>query len=205
MLKLITRSCTIFAIALAAVAMAGQDDWQILTTKEGSLTLSAPPTWIISDLNDPKAREAYERFKKDNPKMAAQMAQEPNTDKYIIALLDTGTGGEIMDAFNLIRQKHGGLTDKQFGLVVDQIAKSVPVKGKVERKSVTLPVGKAMMYWYTMAPKMPDGSVKELDSMGVLFLSREDVYIGTFVGPAGAVKARMPVWEKMVKSFKFGG
>lgn len=199
------RSLILIAAAISSVAFAGQADWSKFTSKEGSLSASAPSSWILGDTENEQFKAAYQKIKENNPKLAESMSSNLS-DKYILTLFDlqgAGEGAVVADCLNIVKQPHGGLTVKMYGDVAKELQKGLPLKGKLENKVIDTANGKTLTYWGTIDVKGPDNVTRSLDLLGVMFLKSENVYIATFV-TSGKLKEKRETWDKIVKSFKLG-
>ncbi|MBS1714165.1 MAG: hypothetical protein JST30_07485 [Armatimonadetes bacterium] len=200
-----TRTMTVALglFALATTAFTQDKDWTTLTSKDGSFSASFPPAWVLGDSDDPDYRRSVEKFKQDNPKIAAKMSANTN-DKQILLAYDTGnvTPEGWIDVVNVMKQPHGGLTTKMYEDVYREVAKNMQTKGKLDHKVVDGPSGKALTYWGTIVAKVGEAENAELDLYGVLFLKGDHVYIVTFMAKGGELKSKRPVWDKVVKTIK---
>lgn len=193
-----------FALLIVSAALIAaqpfQDGWSKYTTQEGTLSLSLPPQYLLTNSDDPTAQAEYEKIRQNNPKMAKMMDEKPQNAILSAVNMDEVMTGKV-GVVQVMKSPNGGLTHAMYGAVAKEIAKGLTMKGKLEHKIVDLPVGKTLTYWGTMILNTEAGK-QEMDILAYLFLKGEDLYILQFVSEAGGLKANRETWEKIAKSAK---
>jgi hypothetical protein len=188
-------------MALTALAAQVPDNWQKVTTEDGSLSVSVPGEWLVSDPNDPTFQAEYEKVRANNPEWAKKMSEKPVGAALVVYDMDAISTGK-MGVLNVIKSKGNGLTTKMYGDVAKEIAKGLPLKGKLNHKILDLPVGKSLSYWGTLEIAVESGSKRELDLLAYLFLKNEDLYILQFMCDGNDLKTKRETFEKVAKSAK---
>lgn len=185
-----------------ATAVISQTDWVTTKSKEGSVTMKAPPSWIVVDASDPEYKKSLEEVRKNNPKLAQAMGQQQDLNQ-ILRMLDADDLGEdgYIDNMTIIKREAPGLTPAMFGEVGKEIMKQMPFKKKGEYKVVDSPNGKALNYWGAMDIKT-DSNTVGVDLMGYMLVKGDNLYVVTFGTVEGNMKTRKTDYDKMFQSIK---
>jgi hypothetical protein len=195
----------VLLVGAAGAVISMQADWIKTKSKEGSVTLQTPPTWYVADDSDPEYIKRVEEVRKNNPKLGAMMSGGGSTDKNQILRMmdgaDDGTDG-YLDNFNLVKRPAGGLTEKYFKEVGDEILKQMPFRKKGEYKIIDTPLGKALSYWGTMDIALADKSKLGVDLLGYMLVKNDNLYVFSFGASEGNMKNRKETYEKILKSAK---
>jgi hypothetical protein len=201
------KSIRLKAILLASAALMGtfatalQDNWQKFTTKDGKLSIKLPQTWGILDANDPNFQAALRKINELNPKLAKSMDPSKPTN-YALQCYDYGDdiSDGAMDNMNVVIAKNPGITEKEYGLVGNEILKGIEWDGKGNQKVVSMPQGKMLHYWGTMKFKVDETTTSKADVMGYLMIKGENLYILTFSMGGGQMGKKRENVEKMMKT-----
>lgn len=200
------KSKLIFILAAtvaAGIVTARQTDWVKATTKDGSLTLMAPPSWMVSDTKDPAYVKRRDEILAKNPNLKSTL--EPGGDDSQVLMMmdmnDTGEDGYI-DNVNVVKKANPGITEKDYKAVGDAVLQQLPLKGKGKYEIITLPVGKALTYTGALKIATADRGEVIMDALGYLFVKGDSFYVITFGTHEGNMKKMKETYEKIAKSIK---
>lgn len=195
----IIAGLTLLSVAGAVIS---QTDWISTKTKDGSVTLKAPPSYIVTDDSDPEYKARVEEVRKNNPKLAQSMDQKQDLNQ-ILRMLDSEDMGEdgYIDNFTIVKREAPGLTPAMFGEVGKEILKAMPFKKKGEYKVIDSPNGKALNYWGSMDVKT-DTTTVGVDIMGYMMVKGDNLYVVTFGTNEGNMKKKRPDFDKIFQSIK---
>lgn len=191
------------ATVAAGFVMAAQTDWVKVTARDGSLTIQAPPSWMVADTKDPDYIKRRDEILAKNPNLKSTL--EPNgDDSQILMLMDMNDTGEdgYMDNVNIVKKPNPGITEKDYKAVGDEIMKQLPLKGKGKYEVVTMPNGKMLTYTGALKIATADKGEVVMDALGYIFVAGNSFYVVTFGTNEGNMKNMKPTYEKMVKSIK---
>lgn len=191
------------ATVAAGFVMAAQTDWVKVTARDGSLTIQAPPSWMVADTKDPAYIKRRDEILAKNPNLKSTL--EPNgDDSQILMLMDMNDTGEdgYMDNVNIVKKPNPGITEKDYKAVGDEIMKQLPLKGKGKYEVVTMPNGKMLTYTGALKIATADKGEVVMDALGYIFVAGNSFYVVTFGTNEGNMKIMKPTYEKMVKSIK---
>jgi len=198
------RTALVITVLVGTAAYCQEKGWIKLSGKGGTFTTMAPEGWVVSDPKDPTFTSSVEKFKESNPKIAEQMSEKADDDSILMAFDTTSITKEgMIDVLYVLKDAKSQLTPEMYPDVVEELAKGEQIKGKLESKILDFPVGKTLTYWYTMTVKVEGKGDTEMDQYGLMFVHDGDLYVASFVGQAGSLAKKKPVWEKIAKSFKF--
>lgn len=204
MKKLSFAPLLLAGILLTTTATASDDVWKSLTSHEGSITLSLPPTWVNGNPKDPKSKEDLAKLKETNPLLYGAVSGDKKVDETQILLAYDGTDivldDEAIDTISVQKRPSEGLTPELYDLVGKEIEKSLPHKGAYDYKIMDVSFGKMLVYWTTMVNKDDKGKEKPMDVTGAMFVKGENMFVATIVTGEHQYKDKKEIFEKIFKS-----
>ncbi len=179
-----------------------QSDWKTTPSREGSITVSLPPTWVVSDPGNAETARRLEEFKTSNPRLGQLMDPKANERQILLALDPSASAGRI-DSLNILKNPSAGLSPDMYGLVADALKSSLGTNmvGEFHSAQIDLPVGKSFKYWMTMRAKV-GASETTLDLYNVMFVKGDLLYVVTFATEAGQLAKRRDQWDKIIASLR---
>jgi hypothetical protein len=197
------KSIFVLALAGSAFAFAAQKtvvktkDWKTFATKDGKFSIKAPKGWGTSNPDDPNSKEADEKFKKNNPQIAAMAEKAPNYDLF---LMDIGDPSIInSNNVSVVSAKDSGLTTAMY----PQVAQGIIREAKLEKsgwKELELPSGKSVTYWGQLPVVIDEKTNANVSVIGYVVAKGNTVYICTMATSAAEMKVQKPIYEAMAKT-----
>jgi hypothetical protein len=198
------RSAAFFALAFTTIVFAAQKvavntaDWKSFSTKDGKFTIRAPKTWGSADPNDATSKEAMEKIKANNPKMAKMFdGQENQFDLYLFDF--SGDASKGLNNLNLKTLKDSGLTPALYPDVAVEVVKQTNMKNS-GWKVIDLPAGKTLNYWGDLSLALGDGQTITLKTQGYLTVKENIAYICTMTTTPVQEKTEKPIFDAMAKT-----
>ena len=198
------KTSSLIVIAVTSLAFAVQRtavntaDWKSFSTKDGKFTIKAPKTWGSADPNDATSKEAMEKIKANNPKMAKMFDNDDN--KFDLYMFDfSGDASKGLSNLNLKTLKDSGLTPSLYPDVAGEVVKQTNMKNS-GWKVIDLPAGKTLNYWGDLSLALGEGQSITLKTEGYLTVKENIAYICTMTTTPAQEKTVKPIFEAMAKS-----
>ena len=200
-MNLKAKSFLLLAVATGAFAAEqsiNTADWKTFASKDENFSIRAPKSWGKADPNDAVSKDAMERIKANNPKMAKMFDNQDN--RFELYMFDFGGDAtKGLSNLNLKVLRDSGLTTAMYPDLADAIIKQANLKN-FGHKVIDLPAGKTLSYWGELGVSLGDQQSKDFKVYGYLTVKDNMTYICTMTTTPDQDKTNKPVFDAMAKS-----
>lgn len=166
------------AAETTTVAAPLPDGWTEAESKDGKMKMALPPSWVVSDSDNPEVKKQIADLVKENPAFA-----QANTSNYYFMAMSSKPKDNFSDNVNVVKKplpQTIPFDDATAAALKQELTKAMPVEGELEMELTKVPQGNA--YRYNATLKLSQGGGKELKTyvIGYMLFQSTDMYILTF-------------------------
>ena len=184
--------------------------WVLYDMPTVGLAIAAPPKWSVYAFDAAGREKLSEDLKSEDPAVVAQiedLIQEFEGQMNVMLLgfdTDSPDGSQFVSNFNIFAAEIGsgiGL-DTLADLSSQQIQTLMPVDGEVERESIEIPAGDAVVLKYLMDQQLLGGGTVQIAATQYLLINGSEGVAVTFTAPSEDTDDMASLFQDMIETLE---